>query len=54
MCSFVESGTQSAEDVNAVDEKIAVLSKDRQYSLQFFNVPSVLKDLGLFVESKIQ
>ena len=51
---FNASGPLSVEDANAVDLGIAVLSEDRQYSLQLSNVTAVLEDLGLFVAGKIE
>ena len=42
------------EDANTVDLGIAVLSEDRQHSLQLPNVTAVLEDLGLFVAGKIE
>ena len=51
---FNVSGPLSVDDANAVDLGIAVLSKDRQYSLQLSNVTAVLEDLGPFVTGTIE
>ena len=51
---FNASGPLSVDDANAVDLGIAVLSEDREYSLQLSNVTAELEDLGLFVAGKIE
>lgn len=51
---FNACGPLPSEDSDAVDLDTLVLSDDGLYSLQFSDITSILKDLGMFIPDRIE